>query len=59
MKQDVGHDQGGDEPAPNRATPVSGAASRSRNGIRHPLRRIVGAATAVKLSTMTHPDRTR
>ena len=46
-------------PAPNRATPLSGAAIRSRNGMRHPLRRIVGTATAVKLSTMTHPDRTR
>jgi len=40
--------------APNRATLLSGAAIRSRNGIRHPLRFIVGAATAVKLSTMTH-----
>ena len=46
-------------PAPNRATPLSGAAIRSQNGMRHPLRRIVGTATAVKLSTMTHPDRTR
>ena len=46
-------------PAPNRATPLSGAATRSRTGMRHPLRLMVGTATAVKLSTMTHPDRTR
>ena len=46
-------------PAPNRATPLSGAAIRSRNGMRHPWRLIVGTATAVTLRTMTHPDRTR
>ena len=46
-------------PAPNRATPLSGAATRLRNGILHPWRIIVGTATAAKLSTMTHPDRTR
>ena len=46
-------------PAPNRATPLSVTTIRSRNGMRHPLRLIVGTAIAVKLSTMTHPDRTR
>ena len=46
-------------PAPNRATPLSGAEISSRNGMRHPLRIIVGTATAPKLSTMTQPERTR
>ena len=38
MKQDVGQDQGREQPAPNRATPLSGAATSSRPRMRHACR---------------------